>query len=416
MPPDWFDWVKQAEKLFDQKQYDEAAILAERVLQANPLCAQAHQVAGMVLSERGKYREAIVRITRGLSLPPDMVPSHNALGRCQFLLGNLDEASHPYPHGPGLAARSRLCPFQSGHDLAQARETITKAGRNTNGAGRATWCSGRPYLGRAGTGRRCKGGPSWSIPNRASATCSSSCGCCPNSNAWAAGSSLPVRRHAHLAQAAQLHRRLVPHRRAGPDQLRHLYALAQLAWLARHQRREHAADGSVCFRRSQAHRAWQPCIQNLPPYPTLSPSGGGVGSRSACAGKAVRRSRTTSSARFRWPRSPPGPVPGVTFVSLQKGPGEEQIEPNRAALPLQVISDLDRDATFVDTAAILQHLDLLITSDTATAHLAGALGRPVWVLVSVGGDWRWLTNRSDSPWYPSMRLFRQKVFADWTGS
>jgi ADP-heptose:LPS heptosyltransferase len=76
---------------------------------------------------------------------------------------------------------------------------------------------------------------------------------------------------------------------------------------------------------------------------------------------------------------------------------------------------LDRDAALVDTAALMHHLDLVITSDTAIAHLAGALGRPVWVLLQIGCDWRWLTDRVDSPWYPTMRLFRQKTFGDWSG-
>jgi hypothetical protein len=108
-------------------------------------------------------------------------------------------------------------------------------------------------------------------------------------------------------------------------------------------------------------------------------------------------------------------VPGVTLVSLQKGTGTEQIEPNKAAVPLTVFDDLDAAAPFVDTAAVMQHLDLVITSDTAVAHLAGALGRPVWVALSTDCDWRWEVGRTDCRWYPTMRLFRQKKFGDWSG-
>lgn len=64
---------------------------------------------------------------------------------------------------------------------------------------------------------------------------------------------------------------------------------------------------------------------------------------------------------------------------------------------------------------VVRHLDLIITVDTAVAHLAGALGRPVWVLLPFAPDWRWLLNREDSPWYPSMRLFRQTSPGDWAG-
>jgi ADP-heptose:LPS heptosyltransferase len=68
---------------------------------------------------------------------------------------------------------------------------------------------------------------------------------------------------------------------------------------------------------------------------------------------------------------------------------------------------------FADTAAVIANLDLVITVDTAVAHLAGALGRPVWVLLPYAPDWRWLLERADSPWYPGMRLFRQQAPGDW---
>ena len=70
---------------------------------------------------------------------------------------------------------------------------------------------------------------------------------------------------------------------------------------------------------------------------------------------------------------------------------------------------------FMDTAAVMQLCDLVITSDTAIAHMAGALGVPVWVVLKFVPDWRWMLDRVDSPWYPTMRLFRQKSHGDWTG-
>ena len=76
--------------------------------------------------------------------------------------------------------------------------------------------------------------------------------------------------------------------------------------------------------------------------------------------------------------------------------------------------DLRRElADFADTAAVIEQLDLVITVDTAVAHLAGALGRPVWILLPYGADWRWLQDRNDSPWYPTARLFRQAAMGDW---
>jgi len=123
-------------------------------------------------------------------------------------------------------------------------------------------------------------------------------------------------------------------------------------------------------------------------------------------------------------------LPGVRLVSLQGGAGREDLgagsgdprtthgsEDARTAAPIVDLgSDVDTaHGAFMDTAAIIKNLDLVITSDTAVAHLAGALGVPVWVGLPFAADWRWLLGRSDSPWYPTMRLFRQKRRGDWQG-
>ncbi|MFX6865387.1 glycosyltransferase family 9 protein, partial [Acinetobacter baumannii] len=70
-------------------------------------------------------------------------------------------------------------------------------------------------------------------------------------------------------------------------------------------------------------------------------------------------------------------------------------------------------ASFADAAAIIGNLDLVISIDSAIAHLAGAMGKPVWILLANGSDWRWLRDRSDTPWYPQARLFRQTRPGDW---
>jgi tetratricopeptide (TPR) repeat protein len=110
-------------------------------------------------------------------------------------------------------------------------------------------------------------------------------------------------------------------------------------------------------------------------------------------------------------------VPGVRLVSLQKGTGTGQLAAAQVQFPVVDFGpELDeRAGAFMDTAAILQGLDLVITSDTALAHLAGALGRPVWVALPFVADCRWLERREDCPWYPTMRLFRQRTRGDWNG-
>jgi Tfp pilus assembly protein PilF len=109
-------------------------------------------------------------------------------------------------------------------------------------------------------------------------------------------------------------------------------------------------------------------------------------------------------------------VPGARLISLQKGVGSEQVLEiqSKELFPIVDLGEqLDRAGAFVDTAAVLMSLDLVVTSDTALAHVAGALGVPVWVVLPAVPDWRWLLERTDSPWYPTMRLFRQKQPGDW---
>jgi tetratricopeptide (TPR) repeat protein len=102
---------------------------------------------------------------------------------------------------------------------------------------------------------------------------------------------------------------------------------------------------------------------------------------------------------------------GATFYSLQKGPAAEQA---KTPPPGMVLHDLgEAFGDFADTAAAMSALDLVITVDTSPAHLAGAIGKPVWVLLTFAPDWRWLLDREDSPWYPTARLFRQTARGDW---
>jgi len=109
-------------------------------------------------------------------------------------------------------------------------------------------------------------------------------------------------------------------------------------------------------------------------------------------------------------------VPGVSLVALQKGPGLDQLRAvSFADRIVELGADFDSGPdAFLDTAAVMAGLDLVITTDTSIAHLAGALGRPVWTALALSPEWRWLLGRDDSPWYPGMRLFRQTADGDWS--
>jgi tetratricopeptide (TPR) repeat protein len=108
-------------------------------------------------------------------------------------------------------------------------------------------------------------------------------------------------------------------------------------------------------------------------------------------------------------------IPGVTLISLQKTDGLDQLADLPAGMRVETLGpefDAGPDA-FLDSAAVMTSLDLIVSIDTAIAHLAGALGRPVWIALKRHPDWRWMLDRGDSPWYPTARLFRQKQKGDW---
>jgi tetratricopeptide (TPR) repeat protein len=107
--------------------------------------------------------------------------------------------------------------------------------------------------------------------------------------------------------------------------------------------------------------------------------------------------------------APLGALKGIAWFGLQKGRDEER----RSCGPLTLDPLGVEIGDFADTAAILTHLDLVIAVDTSIVHLAGAMGKPVWTLLPFSPDWRWMIERGDSPWYPTMRLFRQPRVGDW---
>jgi hypothetical protein len=131
------------------------------------------------------------------------------------------------------------------------------------------------------------------------------------------------------------------------------------------------------------------------------------------------------SAEFRLDRTrslplavlaPLAEIAGVRLISLQKGLGEEQIGEVAFRDRIETLgAHYDEDGgAFADTAAVMMSLDLVVCPNTAISHLAGALGRDVFLALPRAGDWRWLLGRDDTPWYPTMRLFRQTTSGDWS--
>jgi len=142
------------------------------------------------------------------------------------------------------------------------------------------------------------------------------------------------------------------------------------------------------------------CWQGNPDYRTAA-------LRHAVAAKSM------NAATF----APLAQVPGVSFYSLQKVTGEKQLNDLPEGFVVHAFTqNFDEEhGRFMDTAAVIQNLDLMITIDTSICHLSAALGKPVWLLLPNPADWRWMLDRLDSPWYPNMRLFRQETPGDWQG-
>ncbi|MBW4022475.1 MAG: glycosyltransferase family 9 protein [Proteobacteria bacterium] len=129
------------------------------------------------------------------------------------------------------------------------------------------------------------------------------------------------------------------------------------------------------------------------------------------AGRRSHRNDRNRSMALATLAPPLAQVPGIALISLQKGDAAAEVASYEGRAPLV---DAARAITdYEDTVAIIAALDLVVTVDTSVAHIAGAMGRPAWVLLPFTSDWRWLRDRADSPWYPSLRLFRQVAPARW---
>jgi hypothetical protein len=399
---DALEWVRQAGRLFDEKKLDEAARLAQQALQHDPKLARARQVMGLVRIEHGALADGMAQLQTALALQPDLVPSHIGLGRGYSYLGDTERALQCFE------AALRLEPSQPFAHFNRAL-TLLKRGNFHEGWLDYEWRFQvgqvqRPEMKRP----RWDGSP---LNGRALMI----------STEQGMGDVLQFirllprvrRQETRIVFACQkaLHALLRPLADVDEwfpidtpgnitfDLHAPLLSLPGLLGVD-----EASIPAAVPYLPVDADRveAWRGRIESLPGLkvgivwqgsPTLQGD----------------RFRSIPLARF----APLAAVAGITLVSLQKGAGVEQIDSQRAAVPLATFDDLDRDAPFVDTAAVLQHLDLVITIDSAVAHLAGGLGRPVWTLLSTASDWRWLEGRADSPWYPTMRLFRQTTLGDW---
>ena len=388
--------------LLQQGKLDQAAARYQRAIALRPDLAEAHNNLGNALRQQGKLDQALARHQQALALSPDLAEAHSNLGNVLLDLGKVDDAATHYKQA--LALRSDYADAQMGLAACYLIEEDYDRG----------WPAYEARLRIPGfvprhSLRRWTGEPL--------AGCSLLL-----LSEQGLGDTLHFLRYARLlkqrgarvvlACEAALGRLLASH----PD-LDELFILGSA---------EELPPWDFYLPLLSAPGAFHTTASTIPgdvPYLSADPEltdkwrrelAGIDGFKIGIAWQgwrdfALDRWRSIPLAHF----APLASLPGVRLVSLQKGHGSEQVA--TVDFPILDLSGrLDEVAgPFMDTAAVIRNVDLVVTADTVIAHLAGALGVPVWVALSFSSDWRWLLGREDSPWYPTMRLFRQPAFGAW---
>jgi FkbM family methyltransferase len=350
--------------------FDEAIVCYRQALRLKPDHAVSHYALGVALAAQGKPQEAVPSYEQALWYKPDYADARFALGVTHLLLGNFEQGwpgyewrslcqahiprwSFPHPPWDGSPLGGRPILLYTEQGLGDTLQFIRYAALVQQCGGRVTvWCP------------------------REAVSLLASCRAVEDlitevSSNWsgthASLLSLPGMLHTNLATIPAD----VPYLRADPQRVEH--------W-----RRE--IDALPPFKRVKGRRVFKVGIawQGSPKHPH-------------------DRKRSIPLRYF----APLAKLPGVRLVSLQVGPGAEQLRDLAGELPVTDLGSRFDTASIMDAAAAVTTLDLIITVDSAIAHLAGALAVPVWVLLPYVPDWRWLLDREDTPWYPTMRLFRQ---------
>jgi tetratricopeptide (TPR) repeat protein len=383
------------------RRYDEAAASYEGALRVRPDWVEAHANLGMTHARAGRPEAAIASYEQALRLRPDHADAHNGIGLAHQVRGELEQAlahfdravaiapDSPYAH----ANRAQLWLLQEDFERGwlEYEWRLRVPGHGIAPTAAPRW-RGEPLAGRTLLLRAEQGlGDTLNFvrfaPTLAArearvlletqsaieqlvATCPGLEGVVPR------GAPLPP--HDFETPIASVPLRLGLTTASIPADVPYLAADPALAAAARARiRRDGALNVGI---------GWQ----GNPAFPQDA-------------------HRSIPLAAF----APLAAVPGVRLYSLQKGFGSEQLA--TATFPVEDLgSALDPGGgAFTDTAAAIAALDLVIASDSAIVHVAGALGRPVWTLLPLVPDWRWLLGRADTPWYPTMRLYRPRRLGDW---
>ncbi len=390
-------------------QADAALASSQRAIALQPALAVAHAGLGNALLELDRLDEAETAFREALRLNPKLAQAHCNIGLVRFRQGRLESADTAYRQAIALRDDS----WEAHHNLGVV---LLERGQFCEGWNQFEW-----RLRGAAEKRRelAFKAPTWDGADLSGKTVLIY-------GEQGAGDMIQCARF--VAQVAERGARVVLQ---APASLGRLFAgLPGVAALAPEGAPEPAADVRAPL--FSLPRLLGVTLETLPgpmPYLTAEPAlvalwkarldavAPGPGPRigvvwSGNVTAKVDRGRSIPLATF----EPLARAVGAPLISLQKEFGLDQLDDLPATLRITTLG-ADYDAgDFADTAAVIMNLDLVVSCDTAVAHLAGALGRPAWLALNARSEWRWLYDRTDSPWYPSLRLYRQPSPGDWRGA
>ena len=358
--------------LFDLDRLDEAEASCRQALRIKSDCVEAHYNLGKALRGLGRPDEAEASYRRALALKPDYADASLNLGHLLLHLGEFEEGWKRYEsrYDPAMKEHLPIPPdaaFPQWQGQPLAGKTLLV--RHEQGMGdQIQFCRYVPMLKAQGASRItvvCRA-PLKSLLGRLAGAdqvlTTTEAEDVPNHDYWTFPLSIPLHCNTTLDNVPAV----IPYLYA--DELRSQEMATQLANMAEFK-------VGVCWQGSKTHKRDAERSPGVEPFKKL----------------------------FR--------LAGVRFFTLQPGSREEFLAA-AGATALDLGHEIDA-LTFEETAALIMNLDLVITCDTSIAHLAGALGKTVWVVLPFIADWRWMADREDSPWYPNTRLFRQTRRGDW---
>jgi tetratricopeptide (TPR) repeat protein len=392
-------WVQYAEALWRAWKYPESIAPARRAVQLAPENAHAHLVLGNALQVAGEFEEACAEYRRVIQLQPQSFDAYNNLALTTLKMGEAHQAAQMYdqilarwPNERDALANNSLTrltlgDYERGLAHYEARTTLAqfdevrRAGKLWEGqdlAGKTILLAPEqgfgdtiqfiryaPLVARRG-GNVIAGSPAELVP--------------------------VVRTVAGLS-------RVIPIGEPRPP-IDYIIAMGSLPRIF--STRVDSIPADVPYMSAEPARVEQ--------WRSRLAADSSVKIGIVWAGSRLHQNDRARSCRL-IDFAPIAAVEGVSLYALQKGGAVDEM--NDPQLPFK-ITPLGQDLNdFGDTAALLMNLDLLISVDTSVVHMAGALARPVWTIVARGPDWRWLLERQDTPWYPTMRLFRQKDLRQW---